>query len=96
MQMAFGVGGATDIATRGAFLFFGNDVLNIGQSALNINIGSVSNNDSKVINIGGNNDQVNILGLVNNVQSTNTHIKDKLITLNDGSVGNNQSGLVGF
>ena len=37
-----------------------NGTLNVGQNSTNINIGSVSNNDSKVINIGGINDTINI------------------------------------
>lgn len=73
-----------------------NSTLNIGQSAININIGSTNNNDAKVINIGGVNDTVNILGSLNNIETTNTKITDKLITLNKGSVGNNQASLVGF
>ena len=70
--------------------------LNIGSNASNINLGSSNNNDSKVINIGGPNDTVNILGALNSIETTNTKINDKLITLNKGAVGNNQAGLVGF
>jgi len=73
-----------------------NGTLTIGEASLSINIGSVSNNDSKIINIGGSNDVVNILGSLNNVETTNTQIKDKLILLNKGAIGNIQSGLSGF
>jgi hypothetical protein len=73
-----------------------NGVLNIGSNAETINIGSNSNNDNKTINIGGPNDVVNIMGSLNSVQTTNTEIKDKLITLNQGAVGSCQSGLSGF
>ena len=55
--------------------------LNIGSNASNINLGSSNNNDSKVINIGGTNETVNILGAFNSIETTNTKINDKLITL---------------
>ena len=54
-----------------------------------IHIGSSNNTDSKVINIGGVNDTVNIQGSVNNVEVTNVKVSDKLITLNKDASGNN-------
>ena len=70
--------------------------LNIGANANNINLGSINNNDSKVINIGGPNDTVNILGALNSIETTNTKITDKLITLNKDASGNLVGGLVGL
>jgi hypothetical protein len=73
-----------------------NGVLNIGKSSTNINIGSELNEDIKVINIGGANDLVNIKGTLNNIQTTNMQVENKIITLNKGAVGNIQSGSVGL
>ena len=63
--------------------------LNIGQTATLINIGSQSGTTNAVINIGGTNDTVNITGTTNYIQSTNTQISNKTITLNEGENGNN-------
>ena len=73
-----------------------NDVLKIGENATTIFLGSTQNNDSKVINLGGPNDTVNIIGSLNSVKTTNTQISNKTITLNEGEVGNNQSSACGF
>jgi len=51
-----------------------DDILNIGQNAININIGKSDNNDTKTINIGGLNDTVNIMGQANYVKSTNIEV----------------------
>lgn len=71
-----------------------NDNLIIGENANMIYLGSSTNQDSKVINIGGVNDTVNILGSTNYIQTNNVQIEDKVITLNKGSVGNNTSANV--
>jgi hypothetical protein len=71
-------------------------ILNIGKSSTNINIGAELNEDIKVINIGGNNDIVNIKGTTNFIKTNNLQIENKIITLNKGAVGNIQSGSVGF
>ena len=68
----------------------------IGENASSIVIGSLTNTDSKVIVIGGPNDTVNINGSLNNIETTNLEITDKLITLNKGAVGNNTSGNAGI
>jgi hypothetical protein len=70
--------------------------LNIGKSSTNINIGNELNEDIKVINIGGVNDIVNIKGNLNNINTTNMEVENKLISLNKGAVGNIQSGSVGI
>ena len=67
------------------------DTLNLGSNAININIGSLNNNDNKIINIGGSNDVVNISGTTNFIKTTNTQIQNKILTLNEGASGNNQS-----
>jgi hypothetical protein len=59
-------------------------ILNIGQNASSINIGSGSNNDFKTINIGSPNDTINILGNTYYVQTTNNQIKNKIIIINEG------------
>ena len=69
--------------------------LNIGENSAVKNIGSLSNTDNKVINKGGLNDQVNNIGITNSIQSTNTQILNKTITLNEGKIGNSQSGSCG-
>ena len=53
-----------------------NNLFNIGLNASVINVGGLLNNDSKVINIGGSNDIVNILGQTNYVQTTNSQVKN--------------------
>ena len=63
----------------------------IGETASTITIGNLSNVDNKVINIGGANDVVNILGSTNFIQTTNTKVQNKVMVLNDGAVGNNQA-----
>ena len=70
--------------------------LNIGASASSIVIGSLTNTDNKVILIGGPNDTVNINGSLNNIQTTNLEITDKIITLNKGASGTNTSGNSGI
>ena len=62
--------------------------LNVGQNATSINIGHGNSNDTKTINIGSANDIVNILGKTNYIETTNTQIQNKLITLNEGSSTN--------
>ena len=70
--------------------------LDIGQNASVINIGNGKTGDSKIINIGYANDTVNILGTLNSIQTTNTQISNKVLTLNEGSTGNNTSNSVGI
>ena len=72
-----------------------NNPLNICLSASVINVGGL-NNDNKVINIGGVNDVVNILGRTNYIETTNTQVKNKVMVLNEGEVGNLQSNGVGL
>ena len=60
------------------------NTLSIGQNSSLINIGSGSHTDSKVINIGGVNDTINILGVTNSINTTNTNVQDKVLTLNSG------------
>ncbi len=59
-----------------------NNPLIIGLNASVINIGGLLNNDSKVNNIGGANDIVNILGHTNYIQTTNTQVMNKVMVLN--------------
>ena len=73
-----------------------NSSLSIGQNASSIYIGSGNSNDSQIITIGSGNDVINILGKTNYIETTNTQIKNKILTLNEGASGNNQSGLVGI
>jgi hypothetical protein len=73
-----------------------NGDIKIGQSCNNIYIGSSNNIDQKNINIGGPNDIVNIIGNLNSIQTTNLQILNKLITLNEGATGINQSSNVGI
>jgi len=73
-----------------------NDNLLIGESANIIFIGSSNNNDNKTINIGGLNDNVNILGTTNYIKTTNLEIENKILTLNKGSISDNTSSFVGI
>ena len=68
-----------------------NGIITIGQSSANINIGG-SSSQAQTITIGNGNCTVNILGQTNNIETTNTSIKDKNIVLNQGAVGNSVSG----
>ena len=51
-----------------------DNTLNIGVNAVNINIGKSDNDDAKIINIGGVNDTVNILGSTKNTNVENVNI----------------------
>ena len=68
--------------------------LGIGASSSSITIGSGIN--GCVITIGGPNDVINLIGKTNNIQTTNSQISNKTITLNEGETGNNQSGSCGI
>ena len=88
--------GDTMIGTLSVNTIDTTGILNIGQNASTIYIGSGNINDKKTITIGSGSDVVNILGKTNYIQSTNTQIKDANIILNQGSVGNNTSGNSGI
>lgn len=70
------------------------NALNIGSSASVLNLGS--SNQAKIINIGGVNDVVNVLGKTNYIETTNIQIKNKVLVLNEGEAGNLQSAGVGL
>ena len=61
-----------------------------------IKIGSSSNLDNKIINIGGLNDRITIRGNVSYLQNINTNIKNNIIQLNANINDNNSSHLSGF
>jgi microcystin-dependent protein len=50
-----------------------------------VNIGTSSNNGKSIINIGGVGDEVNVMGSLTYVNTTNLDISDNLITLNKGA-----------
>ena len=79
------------LETLSNFTIDGNiNIGNLFTTANVINIGTGIN--SKIINIGSDNDTVNIKGNVLYETVTNLYVKDKLITLNSGGINNSQFG----
>ena len=76
-----------------------NDTLQIGNSSQNLIMGvsDPKSNGSKHIYIGGQNDNVHIVGSLNiSGQLNDISTKNKVITLNEGVIGDIQSGLCGL
>jgi hypothetical protein len=87
--ISIGSGGATSVPTT---IDIGNGLttgtLNLGTGATIggvVNIGTSANGGKSIINIGGVGDEVNIMGSVTYVNTTNLDVSDNLITLNKGA-----------
>ena len=86
--ISIGSGGTTSVPTT---INIGNGIttgtLNLGTGMTTgvVNIGTSSNNGKSIINIGGVGDEVNVMGSLTYVNTTNLDISDNLITLNKGA-----------
>jgi microcystin-dependent protein len=87
--ISIGSGGATSVPTT---IDIGNGIttgtLNLGTGATIggvVNIGTSANGGKSIINIGGVGDEVNVMGSVTYVNTTNLDVSDNLITLNKGA-----------
>jgi microcystin-dependent protein len=87
--ISIGSGGTNSVPTT---IDIGNGIttgtLNLGTGATIggvVNIGTSANGGKSIINIGGVGDEVNIMGSVTYVNTTNLDVSDNLITLNKGA-----------
>lgn len=83
--ISIGSGGATSVPTTidiGNGLTTGTLNLGTGMTTGVVNIGTSSNNGKSIINIGGVGDEVNVMGSLTYVNTTNLDICDNVITLN--------------
>jgi microcystin-dependent protein len=87
--ISIGSGGATSVPTT---IDIGNGIttgtLNLGTGSTIggiVNIGTSANGGKSIINIGGVGDEVNIMGSVTYVNTTQLDVSDNLITLNKGA-----------
>ena len=87
--ISIGSGGANSVPTTidiGNGLTTGTLNLGTGMTTGVVNIGTSSNNGKSIINIGGVGDEVNVMGSLTYVNTTNLDICDNVITLNKGAV----------
>jgi microcystin-dependent protein len=97
--ISIGSGGATSVPTTidignglttgtlnmGTGMTTGTLNLGTGMTTGVVNIGTSSNNGKSIINIGGVGDEVNVMGSLTYVNTTNLDICDNVITLNKGA-----------
>jgi microcystin-dependent protein len=98
--ISIGSGGATSVPTTidignglttgtlnmGTGMTTGTLNLGTGMTTGIVNIGTSSNNGKSIINIGGAGDEVNVMGSLTYVNTTNLDICDNVITLNKGAI----------
>lgn len=86
--ISIGSGGTNSVPTTidiGNGLTTGTLNLGTGMTTGVVNIGTSSNNGKSIINIGGVGDEVNVMGSLTYVNTTNLDICDNVITLNKGA-----------
>ena len=80
-----GTGMTTGTLNMGTGMTTGTLNLGTGMTTGVVNIGTSSNNGKSIINIGGVGDEVNVMGSLTYVNTTNLDICDNVITLNKGA-----------